>query len=133
MWRKAQVLGHRPKEIAECVAFFGVKARGELNLVLACETTNLAHQLPSLCGQVEGISAAITAVAATLDIPTLLKVVQVADKAARHDAQVGAERLLAAAGICRDGAEDPRVFRAQVEGRELFGEQRGGVKAKLAQ
>jgi hypothetical protein len=130
---QALVVGHRRKEIADRAALFGVESDRELVLVLACEAGKLAHQLLPLCGEVEGVQAAVSGVAATLDIPTLLELVDVADHAAGHQAQVGAEGLLAAAGLCRDGTQDARVWRGQLDGRELFGEQRGGVKAKLAQ
>ena len=112
---------------------FSAESGGELVLVLACESVDLPHQLLSLGGEVEGVPAAITGVAATLDIPTLLELVQVADQAAGDEAQVAAERLLAATWLCPDGTQDPRVWRAQLDGPELFGEPHGGVKAKLSQ
>ena len=133
MRRKTLVLGHCRKKGAESRGLIVVESGGELVLVLASETGDLAHQLFSRLREVDGVPAAITGIAATLDVPTLLELVQVGDQAPGRQAQVGAEVMLAAAGICRDGTQDARVCRAQLKSRELFGEHRGGVKAQLAQ
>src|SRR5579875_775243 len=127
------MLGHRREEIAKRTEFFGAESGGELVLVLACETRNLSHQFFPLGGQVEGIAAAITGVSATLDIPPLFQLVEVADQASGHEPQVRAEGMLAASGLGRDGTQNPGMCRGQLDVRELFGEQRGGEKTKLAQ
>lgn len=129
--REALVLGYRGKETAESRGLIVVEPGGELVLMLASETGDLAHQLFSRLGEVEGVSAAIAGVAATLYIPTLLELVQIGNEAAGRQAEVGAEVMLAAARIRRDGTQDARVCGGQLNSRELFGKHRARVKAEL--
>lgn len=133
MRREALLLCHRGEQPAQGAVLFGVERGGEPELVLPSELGKLAHQPFSGRGEVESVQPAIVRVAAPLDIAALLEFVDVDDDAAGQHAQLGAEGLLAAARLGGDGAQDSRVWRAQLDGGHLFGEQCCGVMAELSQ
>ena len=133
MRRQALLPRHRGKEAAQGAVLLRVKRGGEPELVLARELGKLAQQPFSGGGEVEGVQSAIVGVAATLDIAALLELVDVYDDAAGQHTQLSAEGLLAAAGLGGDGAQDSRVWRAQLDGGHLLGEKRRGVMAELSQ
>ena len=122
MRRQALLLRHRGKQATQRVVLLGVKRGGEAELVLARELGKLAHQPLSGRGEVQSVQPTITRVASTLDIATLLKLVDVYDDAAGQHTQLSAQGLLAAAGLGGDVAQDSRVWGAQPDSGHLFGE-----------
>ncbi len=133
MRREALLLRHCGKKTPQGVALLSVKRRGEPQLVLARELGKLAHQFFPGRGEVEGVQPAIVGVAAALEVATLLELVDIDDDAARQHAQLSAEGLLAAAGLGGDCTQNPCVWRAQLDGGHLLGEQRRRVMAELSQ
>ena len=75
----------------------------------------------------------ILRVAATLDIAALFELVDINDDPAGQHTQLSAEGLLAATGLSGDGAQDSRVWWAQLDSGHLFSELRCGVMAELSQ
>lgn len=133
MRRQALLLGHCRKQAAQGAVLLRIERRGEPELVLASELRKLAHQPFSGRGEVQSVQPPIVRVAATLDIAALLELVDVNDDPAGQHTQLSAEGLLAAAGVGGDGAQDSRVWWAQLDSGHLFSEERRGVMAELSQ
>lgn len=133
MRRQALLPRHRGEQPAQGTALLGVERGGEPELVLARELGKLAHQPFSGRGEIESVQPAIVGIAAPLDIAAILEFVDVDDDAAGQHPQLSAERLLATTGLGGDGAQDSRVWWAQLDGGHLFGEKRCGVMAELGQ
>jgi hypothetical protein len=133
MRRQALLLRHRGKQTAQGAVLLRVKPGGEPKLVLARELGKLAQQTFAGRCEVEGVQPAIVGVAATLDVATFFELVDVYDDAAGQHTKLNAEGLLAAAGLGGDGAQDSRVWRAQLDRGHPLGELRRGVMAELSQ
>lgn len=133
MRRQALLPCHRGEQVAQGAALLRVERGGERELVLARKLRKLAHQPFSGRSEVEGVQPAVVGVAAPLDVTALLEFVDVDDDAAGQHAQLGAEGLLAAAGLGGDGAQDSGMWWVQLDSGHLFGEQRRGVMAQLGQ
>ncbi|ORW63135.1 hypothetical protein AWC20_04340 [Mycobacterium parmense] len=131
--RQALLVGNRDEQLAQDTALLGVKRGGEPQLVLPRKPGHLAQQSFSGGREVQGVQAAVAGVAAPFQEAAVLQLVHVDHHAAGQHSELGAERLLAAAGLGGDGPQDARMGRREPEGRHLLGEERGGVMAQLRQ
>lgn len=120
--RQALLPRHLGEQPAQGGALLGFERGGELELVLARELGQLAHQPFSGGCEVERVEPAIVGIAPTLDIAPLLELVDVNDDPAGQHTQLSAEGLLAATGPGGDGAQDSRVWWAQLDCGHLFSE-----------
>ncbi|GFG75344.1 hypothetical protein MBOT_27090 [Mycobacterium botniense] len=103
MRRQILLSGHRRREIAQSVPVSGAQTDGEPLFVPACQFDNLAQQLLSRRGEVEGMQSAIVRIAATLDIATLLELIDRDHHMAGQHPRSRTEGLSAAAGLCAGG------------------------------
>jgi hypothetical protein len=131
--RQSLIPGHRGEQAAQGAVLRRVKGGSESMLVFARELGNLAQQPFSSRREVKGVQPAIVGVTATLQIATLLELVDIYNDAAGQHTQLSAESLLAATGLAGDRAQYSRVWRRQLYRGHLLGEQRRRVMAELGQ
>ena len=83
--------------------------------MLAGDPSDVAQERRAGVGQVHGVETPVGGVAASLDETALLEAVDERDEPGRRRPQQLRERLLAAAGRLRDGAQQARLGRREVE------------------
>ena len=93
----------------------GVEGGQDGVVVLAGDPPDVAQERRARLGQVHGVEARVGRVATSLDEAALLEPVDERDEPGRRRPQQLRERLLAAAGRLRDGAQQARLGRREVE------------------
>lgn len=131
--RQPLVFGDGGEQSAKRRPFVGIEPSRDAPLVEPPEIRDLGDQPFTRCRQVKRMQAPVVGVAATLDEPAVLQLVDVGDDPARQQAQLRAERLLAATRLRRDRPQYPGVWRGQIDVVHQLREHRGGVMADLGE
>ena len=127
------LLGDKREQLTQGGMLLRSQSGSQLTFVSPRHVRNLGDQLLSGRGQVEGMHASITGITPALKIPAALEFIDVGNDPTGQQPQLGAQRLLTAALIGGDGAQNADMRRGQVQCTDLLGEQPGGVVPELRQ
>ncbi|MDX6226916.1 MAG: hypothetical protein QOI76_306 [Frankiales bacterium] len=114
---------HGGEQLHQTGSLRGAQPGGELLLVLTGQYGQLAHQLITRRRQVKRVLPSISRMTPSFEAAAVLQLVDENDHTAWQQSELLTERLLAAARLDRDGAEDARLGRTEVQHGDAIGEQ----------
>src|SRR5699024_8858111 len=132
-WGECLLGGDPPEQLPKLGVFGGGQCRRQVALVLGGHRSDLLQQLLPIGGQMQGIQPPVRGVAATLDHAARLKAVDEGHQPGRGGAQLLGQRLLTAARLDGDRANQPRLRGSQVQVADTFGKPCRGVRAELSE
>lgn len=122
---------HAAEEVGEGAALAGVEAREESVLVLGGEACEVTDEVVAGGREVHRVQPAVVGVPAPFEHPAPLEGVHERDQAGGRGAELRGERLLAAARLAGDRAEEPGLGRCEVDGGHPLAEAPRRVRAEL--
>ena len=131
--RQSLTLSDPFEQLTELGPFGGTESRRHGPLVRAPDIGQAAHQSLPLGRQMQCVQPAVLGVATALDQTPALQVVDEGNDTTGQQTELVAERLLAAALLAGNRAQDAGLRRQQVECRDALGELLGGVRSELRQ
>ena len=87
----------------------------------------------AVCGQVQGMAAAVVLIAAALHKTTAVQRIEQGHEPAGNNLQTRGERLLRDAGFATEHAQDSGMGRGEAHGQQALSKTRCGMAADLRQ